>query len=266
MGLIAGAIVPHPPVLLPEIGGSRLKELELTKNALNQLKTALSAAELLIFSSPHTAMLANAFTVNATPVLKSNFNSFGFPHLTLSLPGNTEVATQILNALFQAGVHVEPTYATEIDWGVSVPYSYIGEKKPVISTSISSLPLKYHYLFGQALAVIINKLSLPVAFIASGDLSHRLAPTGPYGFSQQGVVFDKLVKNIFASGHLEDILSIDLALASEAGECGLRPLTVLAGLFSENLKITTQLLSYEAPFGIGYLVGLIKPVGVSSNA
>lgn len=257
MGLIGGALVPHPPILLPEIGGSRLNQVALTQSALKKVQAALADAQLFIFSSPHTPIVPSAFTINVSPMLKSNFSSFGFSNLTISLPGNAALAQQLTEALIKAGLPVEPTYSTNIDWGVSVPYSYVAKNKEVIVTSISSLPLEYHYQFGQVLAAILNQLKEPVAFIASGDLSHRLSPDGPYGFSQQGTVFDSFIKDIFSSGLLQDILNIDLTLASEAGECGLRSLTVLAGLFAKQ-KATTELLSYEAPFGIGYLVGLVR--------
>jgi len=256
MGLIAGALVPHPPILLPEIGGNRLNAVQQTRNALEKLKEVFSGVELFIFSSPHTPILASGFTVNVAPALKSNFADFGFSSLTVSLPSNTKLAQFLIDALIKQGLPVEATYSTQIDWGVSVPYSYIAAGKQIISTSISGLPLEYHFSFGKALAAILKQLELPVAFIASGDLSHRLSATGPYGFSAKGAVFDGLVKKIFLSGQLQELLNLDLSLASEAGECGLRPLTVLAGIFAKT-PFQPQVLSYEAPFGIGYLVGLL---------
>lgn len=262
MGLIAGALVPHPPILLPEIGGSRLNSVQQTRHALNELKTALSNVELFIFSSPHTPILASGFAINVAPALKSSFSEFGFSNLNVSLPSNIELAQFFIDALIKDGLPIEATYSTSIDWGVSVPYSYIASGKPVISTSISSLPLEYHFNFGKALASACKQLELPVAFIASGDLSHRLSPAGPYGFSAKGAVFDGLIKNIFSSGQLQKLLNIDLSLASEAGECGLRPLAIMAGVFAET-PFKSQLLSYEAPFGIGYLVGLLTAVSAS---
>ncbi|MCK4267982.1 MAG: AmmeMemoRadiSam system protein A, partial [Actinomycetia bacterium] len=96
----------------------------------------------------------------------------------------------------------------------------------------------------------------------SGDLSHRLSHEGPYGFSALGSVFDEKVKEIVASGRLSELLNIDNSLSVPAAECGLRSFVTLAGLLSK-LEIETNILSYEGPFGIGYLVASLMVKGKS---
>ena len=52
---------------------------------------------------------------------------------------------------------------------------------------------------------------------------------------------------------------MDERLVSVAGECGLRSILILLGILSGN-KIKPEVLSYEGPFGVGYLVALLTPV------
>ena len=45
--------------------------------------------------------------------------------------------------------------------------------------------------------------------------------------------------------------------SSEAGECGLRSIVIMLGIVS-TLDWKVKILSYEAPFGVGYLVAEVK--------
>jgi len=89
--------------------------------------------------------------------------------------------------------------------------------------------------------------------IASGDLSHRLSPSAPAGYSPKGEIFDNLLKELLSSKDTSGILNLDKELVEEAGECGLRSIMILLGILEkQNYKF--KLLSYEAPFGVGYMV------------
>jgi AmmeMemoRadiSam system protein A len=50
----------------------------------------------------------------------------------------------------------------------------------------------------------------------------------------------------------------------EAAECGLRPLVTLAGAL-DGRDVDSKSLSYEGPFGIGYLVASFLPLGENPN-
>jgi len=100
---------------------------------------------------------------------------------------------------------------------------------------------------------IFKQTNKRVAFIASGDMSHCLQKGAPGGFSPQGEIFDKKVVEIIKNNDLKSLLKLDEALVEQSGECGLRSLCVLGGLLDE-YQYTPEILSYEAPFGVGYLV------------
>ena len=100
--------------------------------------------------------------------------------------------------------------------------------------------------------------------MASGDLSHRLTPDAPAGFNPRGHHFDEQVVAAFHAGSAGDLLSIPESLLIAAGECGYRSLVVLFGVLSGR-HYTTRVLSYEGPFGVGYLVGAVDLMGVDSE-
>jgi aromatic ring-opening dioxygenase LigB subunit len=54
------------------------------------------------------------------------------------------------------------------------------------------------------------------------------------------------------------VCSSDL-LVQSAGECGLRSIVILMGAL-DGLKVKPEILSYEGPFGVGYLVASLEVI------
>jgi AmmeMemoRadiSam system protein B len=108
--------------------------------------------------------------------------------------------------------------------------------------------------FGVELKESIFKSDRRIAVIASGDLSHRLSLTAPAGFSPRAKEFDKKLIQLLKQKKADGVLTMDPELIEIAGECGLRSIIMLLGIV-KNMKYEFEVLSYEAPFGVGYLVG-----------
>ncbi len=95
------------------------------------------------------------------------------------------------DAAFSADVHAGMLGARDktLDHAVMVPLYFIEKyytDYQLVRVSVSGLPLQDHYRFGQCVAQAAEELERRTVFIASGDLSHRLAEDGPYGFNAQG--------------------------------------------------------------------------------
>ncbi len=60
------------------------------------------------------------------------------------------------------------------------------------------------------------------------------------------------------------LLAIPESLRWMAGECGYRSLVVLFGILAGR-HCMTRVLSYEGPFGVGYLVGSVDLLGVDAE-
>ena len=135
---------------------------------------------------------------------------------------------------------------------------------PIVRIGLSGLSSETHRELGCIIAQAANALGRRVAFIASGDLSHKLLPEGPYGFAPEGPVFDEQIGEIFASGDLERLFEFDEDFCEAAAECGLRSFQIMAGALGE-LDFDCKLLSNEGPFGVGYGVAIIEPRGGVSD-
>ena len=93
----------------------------------------------------------------------------------------------------------------------------------------------------------------PLALIASGDLSHRLKPDAPAGYNPTAYIFDEEVVDALRTNSPERIINIDHDLRRSAGECGYRSMLIAMGATREQ-PWACEVIHYEAPFGVGYLV------------
>jgi len=148
------------------------------------------------------------------------------------------------------------------DWGFDVPLFFLAKdfKGKIEKVLIGSENPQFYFEQGKNLCQKLDRgpTSNQLGLIASGDLSHCLRADGPYGLHPQGPEFDK---ELIESLKEKDITNI-LRLADkypEAGECGLRSFCFLLGVLEEaKISYQPEILSYQAPFGVGYLVANFK--------
>ena len=141
------------------------------------------------------------------------------------------------------------------DWGFNVPLFFLAKDfKGEIKTYLIELePPQFYFEEGKKVYKELDKTK-KYALIASGDLSHCLKAEGPYGFHPDGPKFDKDLIEALKKKDIEKILKLD-DLYPEAGECGLRSFCFLLGILeASGLDWQPEILSYEGPFGVGYLV------------
>jgi len=214
---------PHPPLILPNVGSptDRLK-VKKTIKSLESLAPKLKRAnpDLIIISSPHP--------------------DWGF-----------DVPAYFLLAQMKNGEwRMENYLSADLigNWKLEIRNSTV---LPILTTLDSP---QQHYEWGKKMALKIPK-ERRLAWIASGDMSHRLKEDGPYGFHPSGPKFDQEFIKLFKNKDVQGILNLPERLIEEAGECGLRSFCLLLGaLKAAKVKWQPEVLSYEGPFGVGYLV------------
>jgi AmmeMemoRadiSam system protein A len=123
----------------------------------------------------------------------------------------------------------------------------------VVVLGYSFLSNEDHVRFGSCIGKAIRDVGRPMALIASGDLSHRLKPEAPAGYNPTAYIFDDEVVDALRSNNPERIVRMNPGLREIAGECGYRSMLVALGATRE-LPLACDVLSYEAPFGVGYMV------------
>ncbi|MBI2459280.1 MAG: AmmeMemoRadiSam system protein B [Parcubacteria group bacterium] len=256
MSIVFAAIVPHPPILIPAIGKENINQLKATADAYFKLEEDLYAAqaETIIIISPHGQLQAETFTLNLSPEFKGDFEKFGDLTTKLNLSGDVGLAYKIKEKL-ETKVPLQLMSQPELDHGAAIPlYLLTGHlpKIKIITLGYAGLDLAAHYNFGQLLKNQLLNLNDRVAIIASGDLSHRLSKNAPAGYSPKGKKFDKKLIDSLLKLETDEIIKFKPELIAEAEECGLKSIIILLGILA-GIKYEPQLLSYEFPFGVGYL-------------
>ncbi len=144
------------------------------------------------------------------------------------------------------------------DWGFNVPLHFLAQglaSTPIETFLTDGSSPKDHFEAGKEF--FLRKLApanKKIALVASGDLSHRLKTDGPYGYHEQGPQFDKALIDSLKKKDVEAIVQLDERFP-EAGECGLRSFCFALGILdAAKAAWKANILSYEGPFGVGYLV------------
>jgi aromatic ring-opening dioxygenase LigB subunit len=256
MPIVFSAITPHPPILIPPIGKDNLSRLDATNNSFEELRKILikSRASTIIVISPHGLVQSDSFTMNLNPRFSCNFEDFGDFTTKCSWSGNIGLSYKIREKL-ETSIPLQLISDEFLDHGTSVPLYLLtkGLKEiKVIPLYYSGLDLESHFSFGVKLKSELQSSMENIAVVASGDLSHRLTKNAPAGFSPKGKKFDKKLIELITKIKYRDILDMDESLIIEAGECGLRSIMILLGIL-DGIKVNPKVLSYESPFGVGYL-------------
>ncbi len=263
-----GIVAPHPPIMVRAVGGDDASATKASAVALAALGTLIDrfAPETLVVVSPHAAGFWDAFTAATSTRFRGDLRQFRAPGVSHDVPGDPELAMAILEEASSTGLAAVARedapgdgYA-DLDHGVVVPLHFLDSHSayPLVVTTFAGLSAEEHAAFGRAITRAAVRLGRRVAFIASGDMSHRLLPGAPAGFSPRAHLFDERVVSLLARGDFEGIAAIDEQLREEAGECGWRSLLVLGG-YLEGYDAAGRVLAYEAPWGVGYLTAAFAP-------
>ncbi|MFQ5874953.1 MAG: AmmeMemoRadiSam system protein B, partial [Dehalococcoidia bacterium] len=258
-GIVYGCITPHPPVMLSQIGKGREAEVSASIEAMGQVcrELAQQKVDSALIVSPHGTVFSDAMGILTAPYCQGSMLQWGASGIDYRFENDLELVTALQDQAGDAGISLNSIGHSgyDLDHGVMVPAYFLIDvlkTRPLVPLSFSMLPLETHLEFGRAVGRAALRTGKRVAFIASGDLSHRLLPEAPAGFDPLGQVFDQEVTKAVSSLDSQVIMNMDRELVTRAGECGLRSIVVLLGAL-EGRGVTPKVLSYEGPFGVGYL-------------
>ena len=256
--LVFSAIAPHPPIMVPEVGRESISGVVDSIDAMAELTRRLidSGAESVILISPHAPLEVDSFVAYDGPEVYADFSRFQAPETGFTLPVDEELLAAVQRAAASENYDVSTLPGHDLDHGTAVPLYFLlqnGWEGKVVTLGYSFLSNEDHLRFGSCIKNAVDQVGRRVAFIASGDLSHRLKPQAPAGFNPDAHIFDRQVVEALHSNAPQKIVNIDFRLRKLAGECGYRSMLVAIGA-SADLPLSCEVLNYEAPFGVGYLV------------
>jgi len=258
--------------MVPEVGQGRDSEVARTKEAMLKLGRLVkeSGADTLVMISPHATVFADAIAISALRELKGDLRQFDAPGVSFKLSNDLDLVAGIHSAAARVGivtVSVDNELAarhklsTELDHGITAPLYFIraaGVNLPLVHVSMGMFTFPKLYSFGMALRNAADKLNRKVAVLASGDLSHKLTRDAPAGYDPVGREYDQRIVELVRGMDVEGFHELDPDLVEQAGECGLRSIAMMLGTL-DGLAVQSRVLSYEGPFGVGYLVAALLP-------
>lgn len=269
MALAGAFIVPHPPLILPEIGRGEELKIQKTIDSFKNIakEAALMHPETVVILSPHSVMYRDYFHISPGEQAKGNFGLYGYPDLQISGVYDAEFVS-ILNDLageegISAGTQGEK--GSELDHATMIPLYFLNREFTdfrIVRIGLSGLPFEEHFKLGRCIARAARILDRRTVVIASGDLSHCLKDSGPYERTKEGPEYDRRVTEIMAGGDLHQLLDFTESFCGKAGECGHRAFCIMAGCL-DGLTLRSRLLSYEGPFGVGYAVASFQDAYVA---
>lgn len=260
--IVFAGIAPHPPLLIPEVGGSRIERVADSQRALKEFSRRLlnSNPDTVVVVSPHSPLDPHVFTARSAKQLTGDFGEFYAPAVKLTFANDLDLIDAIKEAAVGEGVRFrlhDRDYP--LDHGALVPLYYLHEagwRGHIAVIGFTHESSQTHLAFGRAIAKAAAAINRRTAVLASGDLSHRLIVGGPYDYEPTAHLFDEQIVDAISSGDASGVIDIDPHLRNRAGECGYRSIVVALGTVGENLH-DHQVLSYEGPFGVGYMVAVL---------
>ncbi len=271
MSVQMAAIVPHPPIILPEIGQGQEREIRATSEAYREIAKRLRQMkpDTLVVVSSHATSYADYFHISPGAKARGDLGRFGAKQVQVSVVYDEEFVRALEQNAKRAGLPAGTKGERDkaLDHGTLIPLTFLAEKDlpcEIVRIGISGLDAAAHYRFGKCIKKTAEELKRDVVLIASGDLSHKLLESGPYGYSASGPEFDRQATAAMAKGDFLSLLTLDATLCEEAAECGLGTFWILAGAF-DRMRVKSELISYEGPFGVGYAVAAFTPEGADES-
>ena len=267
--LLAAFMVPHPPMIVPQVGRGSERQIETTIRAYEQVAEEIAALkpETIVIASPHSVMYMDYFHISPGRWAEGSFASFGAPDVSFREEYDTELVIELEKlaeeAQLPAGTMGERDPA--LDHGTMVPLYFIRQKYTggkILRIGLSGQPLTDHYEVGQRIAEAATRLDRKIVFVASGDLSHKLQDYGPYGYAPEGPQYDERIMDVCSRAAFGELFDFGEEFCDKAAECGHRSFVMMAGAL-DGREVEAKQLSHEDVTGVGYGICTFYPKGWS---
>lgn len=271
------ALFPHPPIMIPEIGGAELQKMANTVQAVTDASAMITAhnPDTIVIITPHNLVFSDGAAIVLESRIYGNMGNYGFPELSMEWATDMELAGEI----FQQAQNVTTLYGITSNWcekyghsvfldqGAFVPLYYL--RKAGFTGSIVLLSPRFDSydamtVLGGLVSQAAERIGRRIAVVASGDLSHRLLKGSPNGYSPSGEIFDRTVMTALKRQDIKVLDTMNATLIEEAGMCGLPSVYFLFGALSRG-RNAMPVYSYEGPFGVGYGVALYITEGLQPH-
>ncbi len=267
MGIEAAFMLPHPPLIVPEVGKGEETKIADTIQAYHKAAREIGELEpeTIVLVSPHQVMYADYFHISPGKGAKGDFGRFRAGKVKMEVVYDVEFVEKLCRI---ANIRKLPAGTLgererRLDHGTMVPLYFVNQywkEYRLVRIGLSGLTFLKHYELGQCIQRAAESLGRNIVLIGSGDLSHRLKEDGPYGFAEEGPAYDSRIMDVMAKGEFGRLFDFSEDFCEKAGECGHRSFMVMAGTL-DRFSLAVKRFSYEGPFGVGYGICGYIPCG-----
>ncbi|MFH9227413.1 class III extradiol dioxygenase subunit B-like domain-containing protein [Streptomyces lydicus] len=231
--LVAAALCPCPPLLVPEMAAGAAPELDGLRAACLDAIGVLAAArpDRLVVVGPADRAGQGPHPQGA----RGSFRGFGVD-LDVFLGAAEETPERELPSSLAVGAWL----LSRADWD-DAPVEGLGVAQP--------LPLERCLPLGRELAASAPR----VALLVMGDGSACRTVKAPGYFDERAEGFDAAAARALGTADLPALRALDATLAADLQASGRACWQVLTGA-AEDADLTGRLLRDEAPYGVGYFV------------
>ena len=256
MSIVSSYMVPHPPLIVSEVGEGKESEVLATIRSYEKIAQDIAKIkpDTIIISSPHAPLYSDYFYLASGNRLEGSFDKFSAPEVSFSEINDVSLVEKIEELAKMDNFPAGRVKEDELDHGVMVPLyfirKYLNDFK-IIVVGLSFLPLIDNYKMGMLISKAVDALDRRAVFVASGDLSHKLQDYGPYGFVKEGPMYDEKIMNIMKNADFDKLINFDSVLMDKASECGHRSFLIMAGAL-DGKKVIPKMFSHQDITGVGY--------------
>ncbi|CAM5602870.1 MULTISPECIES: class III extradiol dioxygenase subunit B-like domain-containing protein [Streptomyces] len=231
--LVAAAVCPCPPVLVPEVASGAAPELDGLRAAALDAVGVLAAArpDRLVVVGPAEQAGRGPHGQGAV----GSFRGFGVD-LDVSLGASETPPERPLPPSLSVGAWL----LARTDWA-DAPVEGLGVGEPLAADRCAQV--------GREIAASAKR----VALLVMGDGSACRTVKAPGYYDERAEDFDAAVARALGAADTEALAGLDAELASELKASGRVCWQVLAGA-AEGAGLRGELLREEAPYGVGYFV------------
>ncbi|MGI5194413.1 class III extradiol dioxygenase subunit B-like domain-containing protein [Streptomyces sp. CA-288835] len=238
--LVAAAVCPCPPLLVPEVAAGAAPEMDPARAACENALGMLAAArpDRLVVVGPAEQSGQGLYQEGA----RGSFRGFGVD-LGVGLgarPGRDRPDSAAPERELPASLAVAAWLLQRTDWS-HAPVEGLGVGEPLAAERCIQI--------GKEIVTRAER----VALLVMGDASACRSLKAPGYLDERAAGFDAEVARALAAADVTALKALDAALARELMASGRAPWQVLAGA-AEGVGLSGTLLYEDAPYGVGYLV------------
>lgn len=258
--VLNGIIVPHPPLILPNVGKGSEKCIEdIAKDYQKAADEIIEAnPETVVIITPHAPSYYDYIQISDGKSAHGNMGQFNDYEDSFNIQYDTDFVKELSRLAEEEGIPAGTLGRQDgtLDHATMVPLYFLKGLKPetkFVRVSIGGPDNLMHYKLGRQIAKAANNLGKKISIVASADLSHCQKPGPGYGYKPCGPAYDAKIQKLVADKDIMGMLNTSEKELDDAMVCGHKPIVMMSGAF-DGEDYDVDVLGHSAVTGVGYMV------------